>query len=70
MVSAWLSKCMALCTVRQCLRLAHRIIVLRQGRVVGEMTGDMASEEAIVRLSTGAKSETSASGTVEVARAS
>ncbi|HVJ21832.1 MAG TPA: sugar ABC transporter ATP-binding protein [Polyangiaceae bacterium] len=53
----------------EALRLAHRIIVLRQGRVVGEMTGDMASEEAIVRLSTGARSETSASGTLEVARA-
>jgi ABC-type sugar transport system ATPase subunit len=39
----------------EALRLAHRIVVLRQGRVVGEMTGEMASEEAIVRLSTGAK---------------
>jgi ABC-type sugar transport system ATPase subunit len=39
----------------EALRLAHRVIVLRQGRVVGEMTGETASEEAIVRLSTGAR---------------
>jgi ABC-type sugar transport system ATPase subunit len=36
------------------LRLADRILVLRQGRLVAELDGGSASEEAIVRLSTGA----------------
>jgi D-xylose transport system ATP-binding protein len=36
------------------LRLARRIIVLRDGRTVGELDGDSATEESIVQLSTGA----------------
>jgi ABC-type sugar transport system ATPase subunit len=36
------------------LRLAHRVVVLRNGRVAGEFDAADASEEAIVRLSTGA----------------
>ncbi|HMI89241.1 MAG TPA: sugar ABC transporter ATP-binding protein, partial [Polyangiaceae bacterium] len=36
------------------LRLADRIIVLRQGRKVAELDGQTATEEIIVRLSTGA----------------
>jgi ABC-type sugar transport system ATPase subunit len=36
------------------LRLAHRIVVLRHGRVAGELSAASASEEAIVHLSTGA----------------
>ena len=36
------------------LRLAHRILVLRKGRVAGELAAHDASEEEIVRLSTGA----------------
>jgi ABC-type sugar transport system ATPase subunit len=34
------------------LRLAHRVLVLRNGRVVGEIDGPSATQEAIVRLST------------------
>jgi ABC-type sugar transport system ATPase subunit len=36
------------------LRLARRILVLRDGRFVGELDGATATEEAIVQLSTGA----------------
>lgn len=36
------------------LRLAHRIVVLRQGRVVAELDGRTTNEEEIVALSTGA----------------
>jgi ABC-type sugar transport system ATPase subunit len=36
------------------LRLAHRVVVLRNGRVAGELDAAEASEEAIVHLSTGA----------------
>ena len=36
------------------LRLAHRILVLRHGRIVGELDAASATEEAIVHLSTGA----------------
>jgi ABC-type sugar transport system ATPase subunit len=36
------------------LRLAHRILVLRRGRIVGELDPASASEQAIVELSTGA----------------
>ncbi len=36
------------------LRLAHRVLVLRHGRLVGELDAASASEEAIVRLSIGA----------------
>ena len=35
-------------------RLAHRVLVLRHGRVAGELDGAAATEEAIVHLSTGA----------------
>ena len=35
-------------------RLAHRVVVLRHGRVVGELDPRTSTEEAIVRLSTGA----------------
>lgn len=37
-------------------RLAHRIVVLRHGRIVGELDPRTATEEAIVELSTGAAS--------------
>ena len=37
-------------------RLAHRIIVLRHGRVVGELDPTTATEASIVQLSTGAVS--------------
>jgi len=40
------------------LRLARRIFVLRDGRVVGELDGADATEEAIVQLSTGAAAPT------------
>jgi ABC-type sugar transport system ATPase subunit len=36
------------------LRLAHRVLVLRDGRIVGELAGAAATEEAIVKLSTAA----------------
>jgi ABC-type sugar transport system ATPase subunit len=36
------------------LRLAQRIVVLRDGRPVGELDGALATEERIVQLSTGA----------------
>jgi ABC-type sugar transport system ATPase subunit len=36
------------------LRLAHRVLVLRDGRVVGEIDGASATQEAIVQLATGA----------------
>jgi ABC-type sugar transport system ATPase subunit len=36
------------------LRLAQRIVVLRHGRLAGELDAATASEEAIVHLSTGA----------------
>jgi ABC-type sugar transport system ATPase subunit len=36
------------------LRFAHRILVLRDGRIVGEIDGGSATQEAIVELSTGA----------------
>jgi ABC-type sugar transport system ATPase subunit len=36
------------------LRLAHRIVVLRQGRIVAELDGRSATEEEIVALATGA----------------
>ncbi|MBI4704582.1 MAG: sugar ABC transporter ATP-binding protein [Deltaproteobacteria bacterium] len=36
------------------LRLAHRIVVLRHGRSVGELLGAEASEQALVQLATGA----------------
>ena len=36
------------------LRLAHRIVVLRQGRVVAELDGRTGTEEEIVALATGA----------------
>jgi ribose transport system ATP-binding protein len=32
------------------LRLAHRVVVMAKGRVVGELPGDVASEESITRL--------------------
>jgi ABC-type sugar transport system ATPase subunit len=38
------------------LRLARRILVLRDGRFVGELDGASATEESIVQLSTGAVS--------------
>jgi D-xylose transport system ATP-binding protein len=43
------------------LRLAHRIVVLRDGRIVGEVASSLATEEMIVRLATaagGARSRT------------
>jgi ABC-type sugar transport system ATPase subunit len=36
------------------LRLAHRVVVLRYGRIAGELDAASATEEAIVHLSTGA----------------
>jgi ABC-type sugar transport system ATPase subunit len=36
------------------LRLAHRVLVLREGRLVGEIDGAAATQEAIVQLATGA----------------
>ncbi len=41
------------------MRLAHRVIVLRQGRVSGEFAIDDVDEAEIVRLSTGANAEVS-----------
>jgi ABC-type sugar transport system ATPase subunit len=38
----------------EALRLARRLLVLRDGRIVGELDGDTATEAAIVELSTGA----------------
>ncbi len=38
----------------EALRLAHRIFVLRQGRIVGELEGATATQEQIVELSTAA----------------
>jgi ABC-type sugar transport system ATPase subunit len=43
------------------LRLGQRILVLRDGRVVGRLDGAAATEEAIVRLSTGAQPSSAAS---------
>ena len=40
--------------VLEVLRLAQRILVLRHGRIAGELDAASASEEAIVHLSTGA----------------
>jgi ABC-type sugar transport system ATPase subunit len=37
------------------LRLADRIVVLRDGRIIGELAALGATEQAIVELSTGAK---------------
>jgi ABC-type sugar transport system ATPase subunit len=34
------------------LALAHRIVVLRQGRVQGEISAGEASEESVMRLAT------------------
>jgi rhamnose transport system ATP-binding protein len=34
------------------LMLAHRVVVMRQGRVQGELPGDDATEEAVMRLAT------------------
>jgi ABC-type sugar transport system ATPase subunit len=36
------------------LRLAHRVLVLRDGKLAGELAGDRATEARIVELSTGA----------------
>jgi rhamnose transport system ATP-binding protein len=34
------------------LALAHRIVVMREGRVQGELAGDAATEEAVMHLAT------------------
>src|SRR5262249_45526101 len=39
-------------------RLADRILVLRNGRLVGQLSGSSVTEEAIVQLSTGAQDAT------------
>jgi ABC-type sugar transport system ATPase subunit len=36
------------------LRLAHKVLVLREGRIVGEIVGESATQADIVRLSTAA----------------
>jgi ABC-type sugar transport system ATPase subunit len=36
------------------LALAHRIVVMREGRVQGEIAGDQASEESVMQLATAA----------------
>jgi ABC-type sugar transport system ATPase subunit len=49
------------------LRLAHRVIVLRNGRIVGELDGASATEAAIVSLSTGADAVAESASNVRVA---
>jgi ribose transport system ATP-binding protein len=39
--------------MQELIGLCHRIIVMREGRIVGEMDGEGASEDAIVALATG-----------------
>jgi ABC-type sugar transport system ATPase subunit len=46
------------------LRLAHRIVVLRQGRIVAELDGRTTNEEEIVALATGAAARAPSSGAV------
>jgi ABC-type sugar transport system ATPase subunit len=46
------------------MRLARRVLVLRDGRLVGELDGASATEEAIVHLSTGARSSAAPYGRV------
>jgi ABC-type sugar transport system ATPase subunit len=46
------------------LRLARRVLVLRDGRLVGELDGASATEEAIVHLSTGAAQSSAPHGRV------
>src|SRR5204863_7616011 len=45
---------MASSDLPEVLRLAHRVLVLRHGRIVGELDGRAASQQEIVHLSTGA----------------
>ncbi len=45
---------MASSDLQEVLRLAHRIVVLRHGRIAGELPGATATMEEIVNLSTGA----------------
>jgi ABC-type sugar transport system ATPase subunit len=48
---------MASSDLTEVLRLAHRILILRLGRLVAELGAESASPEAIVRLTTGAESD-------------
>ncbi len=48
-------------------RLAHRILVMRDGRLVGELTRAAATEEAIMNLATGTPAGTTSGGTAETA---
>jgi ABC-type sugar transport system ATPase subunit len=37
------------------LSLADRVLVMREGRLVGEFTGEAATEESVMRLAVGAR---------------
>jgi D-xylose transport system ATP-binding protein len=52
------------------LRLAHRVLVLRRGRIVAELDGRAATEAEIVSLATGVAGATGATGATGVAGAS
>ena len=39
--------------IEEVLRLAHRVIVFRNGSIAGELSGREASDERIMRLATG-----------------
>ena len=56
LVSRGMAILMASSDLTEVRRLAHRILVLRHGRIVGELDPRSATEEAIVELSTGAVS--------------
>ncbi len=51
--------------IPEVLRLAHRILILRHGRVIEELDGSTATEEEIVALATGATPSSSVVETVE-----
>ena len=39
--------------MRELIELSHRIIVMRNGRIAGELSGSEISEEAVLRLASG-----------------
>ena len=51
--AAGMSVVMVSSDMRELIELSHRIIVMRNGRIAGELSGSEISEEAVLRLASG-----------------
>ena len=51
--SAGMSVIMVSSDMRELIELSHRVLVMRNGRIMGELSGKEISEEAILRLASG-----------------